>query len=301
MGTQVDRVRSHLLSLQQNICEMLVRQDGHSQFVADPEVRENGSLSQPMILSGPGALEKAAVNFSHSIGKQLPPAATERNPEFAGCGFQAVSLSLIVHPKNPYVPTTHANFRYFQVDRGDEEVDWWFGGGYDLTPYYGCEEDVVHWHKTAKAACDKHGAEIYANMKQACDAYFFIPHRGEARGVGGIFFDDWYQGGFESSFAMVQDLSNSFIDAYEPIVTRRKRTEYGERERAFQLFRRGRYVEFNLVYDRGTKYGLQSARRTETVMASMPPSVTWHYKYPITDNSPEQRLYTDFLPHRDWI
>lgn len=297
----IQRVRSHLQDLQSRICAMLEAEDGLAHFTSDDDVSANGSLSAPRIMVDGAVVEKAAVNFSHSIGTALPKAATDRRPEFAGCGFQAVSMSLIVHPLNPFAPTTHANFRFFQVDRGTENVAWWFGGGYDLTPYYGFESDAQHWHQSAKLACDPFGEEIYPQMKQRCDDYFFIPHRQEARGIGGVFFDDWNQDGFESSFEMVRRLSNSFIDAYQPILARRKSHPYDDSNRAFQLFRRGRYVEFNLVYDRGTQYGLQSGRRTETVMASMPPQVAWHYKYPIEDNSAESKLYTDFLPPRDWI
>ena len=280
---------------------MLEDEDGEASFVSDDEQRENGGISAPRILSGGSVVEKAAVNFSHSIGASLPKAATDRRPEFIGCGFQAVSLSLIVHPRNPYAPTTHANFRFFQVDRGGENVDWWFGGGYDLTPYYGFEEDAVHWHQTCRDACVPSGKDIYRRFKKRCDEYFYIPHRNEPRGIGGAFFDDWNVDGFEPSFALVTRLSNSFLDAYQPIINRRKNTPYGERERDWQLYRRGRYVEFNLVYDRGTQYGLQSGRRTETVMASMPPLVTWHYKYPVTPDSPEARLTSDFLRDRDWV
>jgi coproporphyrinogen III oxidase len=294
-------VRSHLQDLQTRICTMLEAEDGTAKFAFDEDVSANGSLSSPRIMADGPVIEKAAINFSHSIGEALPKAATDRRPEFVGCGFQAVSLSLIVHPRNPFAPTTHANFRLFQVDRGTENVAWWFGGGYDLTPYYGFESDAKHWHQTAKSACDPSGVQIYPQMKQDCDDYFFIPHRKEARGIGGVFFDDWNQDGFDASFEMVRRLSDSFIDAYQPILARRKDHSYGETNRAFQLFRRGRYVEFNLVYDRGTQYGLQSGRRTETVMASMPPQVAWHYKFPIEDGSDEAKLYTDFLPPRDWI
>ena len=301
MPSHILRVRAHLEDLQRRICAMLEAEDGVAVFISDDEHRENGGISAPRLCAEGPVIEKAAVNFSHSIGASLPKAATDRRPEFAGCGFQAVSLSLIVHPRNPYAPTTHANFRFFQVERGDESVDWWFGGGYDLTPYYGFEDDARHWHQTCLDACLPSGPEVYPQFKKRCDEYFYIPHRGEPRGIGGAFFDDWNQGGFESSFELVSRLSNSFMDAYQPILNRRKNTAYGDRGRAFQLFRRGRYVEFNLVYDRGTQYGLQSGRRTETVMASMPPLVSWHYKYPIEADSPEQRLYTDFLHPRDWL
>ena len=300
VASKTHQVRAHLQDLQKRICVMLEQVDGSVSFGEDEDVSPNGSLSSPRIMSNGNVVEKAAVNFSHSIGAALPKAATDRRPEFAGCGFQAVSLSLIVHPRNPYAPTTHANFRFFQVERGDEDVAWWFGGGYDLTPYYGFIDDAVHWHRTAKEASDPFGDEIYPKMKTRCDEYFYIPHRKEARGIGGVFFDDWNHNGFEQSFALVKALSDSFLPDYQPILERRKDTAYSEKERAFQLFRRGRYAEFNLVYDRGTQYGLQSGRRTETVMASMPPLVAWHYKYPVNPGSAEHRLYTDFLPPRDW-
>ncbi|MGB0646235.1 MAG: oxygen-dependent coproporphyrinogen oxidase [Bradymonadia bacterium] len=300
-ASKTQQVRAHLQNLQHRICGMLEEIDGSARFAEDEDVSANGSLSSPRIMTEGPVVEKAAVNFSHSIGAALPKAATDRRPEFAGCGFQAVSLSLIVHPRNPYAPTTHANFRFFQVERGDEDVAWWFGGGYDLTPYYGFEDDAVHWHQTAKQASDPFGDEIYPKMKTRCDDYFYIPHRKEARGIGGIFFDDWNHNGFEESFSLVKALSNSFLPAYQPILERRKDVPYTEKERAFQLFRRGRYAEFNLVYDRGTQYGLQSGRRTETVMASMPPLVAWHYKYPVEPGSPEHKLYTAFLPPRDWV
>lgn len=301
VNDSVSRVRRHLQQLQQDICSMLEAEDGTATFISDDEHREHGGISAPRILSDGAVIEKAAVNFSHSIGSSLPKAATDRRPEFGGCGFQAVSLSLIVHPRNPYAPTTHANFRFFQVQREEENVDWWFGGGYDLTPYYGFEGDAKHWHLTCKNACDTIGNDVYPRLKKNCDEYFYIPHRQEPRGVGGAFFDDWNRDGFESSFEFVRVLSRSFIEAYQPILNRRKHTSFGDRERAWQLYRRGRYVEFNLVYDRGTQYGLQSGRRTETVMASMPPLVAWHYKYPVDPESPEQQLYTDFLRPREWL
>jgi coproporphyrinogen III oxidase len=246
-------------------------------------------------------IEKAAVNFSRPVGAQLPPAATERRPELAGAPFEAASISLIVHPRNPYAPTTHANFRGFFVGEPGDVRAWWFGGGYDLTPYYGFDEDCRHWHTTAKAACDRHGPELHARFKQWCDEYFFLAHRDEPRGIGGVFFDEFRGADFESAFAFVRDVAGSFLPAYLPILERRKDTPYGEREREFQCYRRGRYVEFNLVYDRGTKYGLQSGSRPESVLASLPPRVTWRYDWRPDPGTPEARLYDEYLTPRAWI
>jgi coproporphyrinogen III oxidase len=247
------------------------------------------------VLEGGRQIEKAAVQFTHSLGDSLPPAATERNPHLAGHGFQATAISLIVHPRNPYVPTTHANLRFFLVE-ADEPV-WYFGGGFDLTPYYGFEEDAVHWHQQARAAAGEH----YPALKQACDDYFYLPHRGECRGIGGLFFDDWTEGGFEASFAFTRSVGDHFLPAYQPIFERRMNTPYGDRERDWQLYRRGRYAEFNLAIDRGTKYGLQSGRRVESVLASLPPLVTWRYDYHPEPGSEEDRLYREFLPARSWL
>jgi len=246
-------------------------------------------------------IERAGVNFTHSVGDRLPEAASRRRPQLAGRAFQAVSLSLIVHPKNPHVPTTHANFRYFQATSPGQEPIWWFGGGFDLTPYYGYDEDAVHWHKTAQAACAPFGDSVYPRLKTACDEYFFLPHRDEPRGIGGIFFDDWQTGGAEASFAFLKSAAGHFLPAYMPILERRKDTPTTEAERQFQLYRRGRYVEFNLVYDQGTKYGLQSGRRIEAVMCSMPPVVRWEYDYKPEPGTPEARLYERYLVPRDWV
>ncbi len=235
------------------------------------------------------------MQFTHSRGPALPPAATARNPELAGHGFQATAISLIVHPRNPYAPTTHANLRFFMIE-ADTPV-WYFGGGFDLTPYYGFEDDARHWHRTAAAAVGVH----YPTMKAACDQYFHLPHRGECRGIGGLFFDDWTTDGFDASFALTRSVGDHFLPAYEPILRRRIDLPYAERERDWQLYRRGRYVEFNLVIDRGTQYGLQSGRRVESVLASLPPLVRWQYNLQPEPGSEEARLYTDFLPPRDWL
>lgn len=254
------------------------------------------------MLSDGRVFERAAVNFTHTTGSKMPAAATERRPELAGRDYHAVSVSLIVHPRNPYVPTTHANFRFFIAESNDAgEPICWFGGGYDLTPYYGFVEDAVHWHRTARAACEKHGADIYERMKQECDAYFTLPHRGEQRGIGGVFFDDLEEGGFEASHGLWWSIADSFLDAYIPIVEKRKETPYGDRERNFQLMRRGRYVEFNLLYDRGTRFGLQAGARAESVLASMPPVVHWRYNEHPEPGSPEAELLETFLVPRDWL
>ena len=231
----------------------------------------------------------------------MPGSASQHRQELAGCSFQALGVSLVIHPENPYIPTSHANVRFFIAEKDDEPPVWWFGGGFDLTPYYGFKEDCRHWHQTAKAACDPFGELIYPHFKDWCDRYFFIKHRQEARGVGGLFFDDYNEGGFEQAFGLMQSIGNHFIKGYAPIVEKRKNITYGEREKAFQRYRRGRYVEFNLVYDRGTLFGLQSDGRTESILMSLPPEVEWHYNWHPEPNTPESLLYTDFLPIRNWL
>jgi coproporphyrinogen III oxidase len=252
------------------------------------------------ILSNGTVFEQAGVGFSHVFGDNLPPSATKSRPELAGSGFQAIGVSLVIHPTNPYVPTTHANFRFFTA--GSEDVSaWWFGGGFDLTPYYPFEEDVVHWHQTAKGACDPFGEDLYLRYKNWCDEYFYLKHRNETRGVGGLFFDDLNDLGFDRSFAFLQSCGDSFLPAYGPIVKKRKDHPYGERQREFQLYRRGRYVEFNLIYDRGTIFGLQSGGRTESILMSLPPRVRWQYDWSPAADSAEAKLYSDFLRPRDWL
>ena len=246
-------------------------------------------------------IEKGGVNFSHVFGDQLPPSATAARPELAGRSFQAMGVSLVIHPKNPYAPTSHANVRFFVAEKDGEDPVWWFGGGFDLTPYYGFEEDVVHWHQTAKAACEPFGSEIYPEFKAWCDDYFYIKHRDEPRGVGGLFFDDLNRFDFDTSFALMRSVGDAFVPAYQPILARRKGHDYGERERQFQLYRRGRYVEFNLVYDRGTIFGLQSGGRTESILMSLPPLVRWDYDYHPEPGSDEIALYQKFLIHREWV
>ena len=295
MPISIEPVRDYFMELQDRIVSGLETLDGDAKFLREEIPGPGGSLSRPRVLADGPHIEKAAVQFTHSIGPSLPPAATERNPELAGHGFQAAAISLIVHPRNPYVPTTHANLRFFMVD-ADEPV-WYFGGGFDLTPYYGFEEDCVHWHEQAKAAAGEH----YAKMKAACDEYFYLSHRQECRGIGGLFFDDWTEGGFEAAFALTRSVGDHFLPAYRHIFEKRMHTGYGERERDWQLYRRGRYAEFNLAIDRGTKYGLQSGRRVESVLASLPPLVVWKYNHQPEAGSPEAALLTDFLPPRDWL
>ena len=245
--------------------------------------------------------EQAGVGFSHVFGDQLPPAATTQRPDLAGRSFQALGVSLVIHPNNPFVPTSHCNVRFFIAEKENEAPVWWFGGGFDLTPYYGFKEDAVFWHKTAKQACDAVDESYYPKFKKWCDEYFFIKHRNEARGVGGLFFDDINEGGFEKSFNLFSSVGDHFLQAYLPIVEKRKDNAFNEQQRNFQLYRRGRYVEFNLVYDRGTLFGLQSGGRTESILMSLPPTVRWEYDYSPEAGSEEEKLYTEFLPAREWI
>ncbi|MEC8194698.1 MAG: oxygen-dependent coproporphyrinogen oxidase [Myxococcota bacterium] len=300
MAVRPSQMHELLRSLQSSICTALEDVDGQESFVEDPVHGPGGALSAPRVLAGGRHIERAGVNFTHSVGSSLPPAATTQRPELTGRGFEAVSLSLIVHPRNPYAPTTHANFRCFVATKENEAPVWWFGGGYDLTPYYGFDEDAVHFHQTARGACDPFGSELYPRFKKACDAYFFLPHRQEARGIGGVFFDDFRLESWARSVEFMAAIGESFTAAYLPILTRRIGTKYGERERNFQLMRRGRYVEFNLLYDRGTKYGIQSGRRIEAVMCSMPPMVSWAYDAVAEPGSPEAQLAARYLRPRDW-
>ncbi|MHA7838389.1 MAG: oxygen-dependent coproporphyrinogen oxidase [bacterium] len=294
-------VRDFLQDLQSRICEELERLDGEARFRREEIPREGGGVSRPCVLEDGPVIEKAAVHFSDTRGNALPAAATERRPELAGRTYEALSVSLIVHPRNPYVPTCHANYRFFLA--GDPEADpvWWFGGGFDCTPYYGFEEDAIHWHRTARAACDVVSAELYPRFKRQCDAYFHLPHRGEPRGIGGLFYDDFDEGGFAQAYSLWKSTANAFLEAYAPIVRRRRDLAYGERERSFQLYRRGRYVEFNLLQDRGTRFGLEAGARTESVLASLPPLVAWRYDWHPEPGTPEAALYRDFLRPRDWL
>lgn len=297
----LQEVKDYLLGLQDHICEELAKEDGSATFREDSWDREQGGGGRSRVLENGAVIEKGGVNFSHVFGNQLPPSATAARPELAGRSFQAMGVSLVIHPKNPYVPTSHANVRFFVAEKEGEDPVWWFGGGFDLTPFYGFEEDVVHWHQTAKEACDPFGEEIYPEFKSWCDDYFYIKHRDEPRGVGGLFFDDLNRFDFDTSFALMRSVGDAYIQAYRPIVARRKDHEYGDRERQFQLYRRGRYVEFNLVYDRGTIFGLQSGGRTESILMSLPPLVRWDYDWHPQPDSAEIELYQKFLIHREWL
>ncbi len=300
-GVDANRVHEYLVDLQDRICQALEREDGAARFRREELPGPAGGLARPRVLEGGPTLAKAAVNFTHAKGAALPPSASQDRPQVAGAPFEAVSLSMIVHAVNPYVPTTHMNLRCFLATPAGGEPVWWFGGGFDLTPVYGFEEDAVHWHRTTRDACAPLGPEAYPRFKAWCDEYFLLPHRGETRGVGGLFFDDLNDPDFETCFEFVRSVGDHFLPAYLPIVQRRRAMKFGEREREFQLYRRGRYVEFNLVYDRGTKYGLQSGRRIESVLASMPPLARWQYDYQPPPGTPEAELTQKFLQPRDWL
>jgi coproporphyrinogen III oxidase len=293
-------VQSYLLDLQDRICSAIEAEDGTGRFQEDVWERPEGGGGRSRVMNEGAVFEQAGVGFSHVHGPGLPPSATAQRPELAGRSVEALGVSLVFHPRNPYAPTTHMNVRFFLAEKPDAEPVWWFGGGFDLTPYYGFEADAVHWHRTARAACEPFGAEVYPRFKTWCDEYFFLKHRGEPRGIGGIFFDDLNEWGFERSFALLRSVGDHFLPAYLPILRRRKDTPHGERERDFQLYRRGRYVEFNLVWDRGTLFGLQSGGRTESILMSLPPLVRWRYNWRPEPGSPEARLYEDFLRPRDW-
>ena len=296
-----DEVKAYLLELQDRICQALEAEDGQGHFLQDIWTRPEGGGGRTRVLSDGAVFEQAGVGFSHVYGKNMPPSATAHRPELAGRSFQAMGVSLVIHPLNPYVPTSHCNVRFFIAEKDGTEPVWWFGGGFDLTPYYGYEEDAIHWHRTAKTACDLYDATYYARYKKWCDEYFFLKHRNETRGIGGLFFDDMSERGFDHSFAFMRSVGNAYLDAYLPLVQKRRHTPHGERERDFQLYRRGRYVEFNLVYDRGTLFGLQSGGRTESILMSLPPLVKWRYNWSPEPGSPEATLYSDFLRPRDWL
>jgi len=293
-------VLAWLRSLQDRITTALEQVDGTGRFRSDLWSRTEGGGGESRVLRDGTVFEQTGVNFSHVVGAQLPGSATAQRPELVGAAFEATGVSLVIHPRSPYVPTSHANVRYLVATRQDQPVAWWFGGGFDLTPYYPVDEDVLHWHRTARAACDPFGVDVYARYKDWCDRYFFLKHRGETRGVGGLFFDDLNEWGFTRTFEFVQSVGEHFLAAYLPIVERRRQTPYGERERSFQLYRRGRYVEFNLVYDRGTLFGLQTGGRTESILMSLPPLVRWEYGWCAEHGSPEARLQ-DYLRPRDWL
>ena len=297
----IDHVITYLLSLQQSICQQLQSFDGAAQFETDQWDRPEGGGGISRVIRNGRIFEKGGVNFSHVFGEDMPASATAHRPGLAGRSFQAMGVSLVMHPDNPKIPTAHANVRFFIAEKPDAEPVWWFGGGYDLTPYYLYEEDAKHWHQTAKQACEPFGAEYYPRYKQWCDEYFFLKHRQEARGLGGLFFDDFNDLGFEQSFAFMQSVGNSFVKAYMPIVERRQNQAFSEAQKQYQLYRRGRYVEFNLVFDRGTLFGLQSGGRTESILMSLPPTVKWDYQWQVAENSEEAKLLAALQTPREWV
>jgi coproporphyrinogen III oxidase len=336
MKPDLHAVEDYLLDLQRRICTALEQEDGAARFREDrwerpggggrsqhpadsrdvqgrtsvarsrkPEATDIGTSvygsGRTRVVADGAVLEQGGVNFSRVYGAGLPPSATAQRPELAGRSFQALGVSVVIHPRNPYVPTSHCNVRFFQAEKPGTEPVWWIGGGFDLTPYYGFDDDCVHWHREAKAACDPFGSGYYARFKKWCDEYFYIKHRQEPRGIGGLFFDDLNERGFEHCFAFLRSVGDHYIRAYVPIVQRRKGLAFGERERAFQLYRRGRYVEFNLVYDRGTLFGLQSGGRAESILMSLPPQVAWRYDWRPEPGSAEARLYEHYLQPRDWL
>ena len=297
-------VREYLLDLQQRIVTRLEKLDGAT-FARDvwekPADAQLGGGGLTCILENGDLFERAGVGFSHVVGKALPPSASAQRPDLAGRGFEALGVSLVLHPRNPYVPTVHMNVRFFIAKAAAEADIYWFGGGMDLTPYYGFEDDARHFHSACKQALEPFGADKYPRFKKWCDEYFYLKHRDEPRGIGGVFFDDFHEPGFAASFAMQRAVGDAFLDAYVPIVERRRGLPYGERERNFQAYRRGRYVEFNLVFDRGTLFGLQSGGRTESILMSLPPIVNWKYDWKPEPETPEARLYSDFLRPREWV
>ena len=297
----IEAVKTYLLSLQDSICQSIEQEDGSATFYEDDWERDAGGGGRTRVLTDGKVFEQAGVNFSHVFGDNMPASATAHRPELAGRSFQAMGVSLVIHPHNPFVPTSHANVRFFIAEKEGEDAIWWFGGGFDLTPYYGFDEDCKHWHQTAKDACDPFGDEVYPNYKKWCDDYFYLKHRQEPRGVGGLFFDDLNEGGFEQSLSFIKSVGDHYIPAYLPIVQKRKDTAYTEQHRDFQLYRRGRYVEFNLVYDRGTLFGLQSGGRTESILMSLPPLVKWKYAWTPEAKSEEEKLYKHYLVAKDWL
>ena len=301
----VDLVEQYLLALQSSICAAIEHEESSGVFLEDQwdylDGGQRGGGGKARVLAGGEVFEKAGVNFSSVTGSRLPASATAHRPELAGRCFQAMGVSLVIHPNNPFVPTSHANVRLLIAYKEGAPPIWWFGGGYDLSPCYGFEEDCKHWHQTARGACEPFGADVYPRYKKWCDDYFFLKHRNEARGIGGLFFDDLNQWPFERCFSFVQSVGDSYLDAYLPIVRRRKTLAYSDHHKQFQHYRRGRYVEFNLVYDRGTLFGLQSGGRTESILMSLPPQVRWDYNWMPQPGTDEARLYDEFLPPRDWL
>ena len=297
----IQEIQNYLTQLQASITDVLIDLDPELVLQQDDWQREEGGGGQSCVMNRGKVFEQAGVNFSHVTGKNMPASATVQRPELDKRDYEALGVSLVIHPLNPYIPTTHMNVRFFIANHENKPPVWWFGGGFDLTPYYGFEEDVVHWHETARAACKDFGEEIYPRYKKWCDEYFYLKHRQEPRGIGGLFFDDLNEWEFEKCFAFTRSVGDHFLPAYIPIVKRRQYTAYGEQERNFQLYRRGRYVEFNLIYDRGTLFGLQSGGRAESILMSLPPQVRWQYNWQPEAGSAEAELYEKFLKPRDWV
>lgn len=297
----IQSVKEYLLSLQTQICQAIEQEDGKAKFHEDLWERSGGGGGRTRVIANGDVIEKGGVNFSHVYGENMPTSATALRPELKGCHFQATGLSLVIHPNNPFVPTSHANIRLFVAEKAGQAPIWWFGGGFDLTPYYGFEEDCIHWHQVAKQACEPFGSEVYPQFKKACDQYFYLKHRQEPRGIGGLFFDDLNQWGFAKCFEFLRSIGDHFLPAYQPIVAKRKATPFTQAQKDFQLYRRGRYVEFNLVYDRGTLFGLQTNARTESILMSLPPQVTFKYNWQPEPGSLEAKLYEEFLVVKDWV
>lgn len=297
----LETVKAFLLQLQDTICAGLEQADGKAKFVEDAWERAEGGGGRTRVIRDGDVIEQGGVNYSHVFGASMPASATAHRPELAGRSFHACGVSLVIHPKNPHIPTSHANVRFFIAEKEGEAPIWWFGGGFDLTPFYPVLEDVKHWHQVAKDLCDPFGDTVYEDYKKWCDEYFYLKHRGETRGVGGLFFDDLNEWGFEKSFNFMQAVGNGFLDAYLPIIEKRKDTPTNDAQRQFQLYRRGRYVEFNLVWDRGTLFGLQTGGRTESILMSMPPLARWEYDFTPEADSLEADLYESYLKPRDWL
>jgi coproporphyrinogen III oxidase len=295
------QVKQYLLGLQDDICAALEQEDGGAVFIEDSWQRPEGGGGRSRVISAGAVFEKGGVNFSHVMGDTLPPSASAGRPEMAGRSWQAMGVSLVIHPENPWVPTSHANVRLFVAEKEGEAPIWWFGGGYDLTPYYADRDDCIAWHRVAAAACEPFGSDVYPRFKTWCDDYFYLRHRDEPRGIGGLFFDDLNEWDFDTCFAFIRAVGDSYLEAYRPIVRRHKDKPWSERERQFQLYRRGRYVEFNLVFDRGTLFGLQSGGRTEAILMSLPPLVRWEYNYQPEPGSAEAELTDYYLTSRDWL
>ena len=297
----IKEIKPYLLDLQQRICTFIEHEDGQASFHEDNWLHKEGGGGKTKVIQQGAVIEKGGANFSHVHGLKLPAAATAKRPELADASFQAMGVSVVMHPANPFAPTSHMNVRFILAEKPGEEPIWWFGGGFDLTPYYAFEEDCRHWHQMAKAACDPYGLDVYAQFKKWADDYFFLSHRNEPRGIGGIFFDDLNCWSFDTCFDFLRHVGDHYIKAYQPILAKRKNTVYTQEEKNFQLYRRGRYVEFNLLYDRGTLFGLQSKGRVESILMSMPPLAAWHYDYQVAPNSKEDALYKHFLTPREWV